>query len=72
MDALKKYCEEFAEQAVRMGHKLHMNDEEYGGGVDMFHMSYEFHNGPGCVNCHTTWCVHCKGPEDIKQCKGEP
>ena len=45
-------------QAIQSaGHLLKRDDD---GDIDMFAMSYEFHNGPVCELCHDCWCVHCR------------
>lgn len=29
------------------------------GEVDMWHLSYGYHNGPHCTTCLESWCVNC-------------
>lgn len=41
------------------GHLLKLDDD---GNVDMFAMSYEYHNGPMCELCYESWCEHCQDP----------
>lgn len=55
----------FHEQLEAAGHVL---IREYGGDIDFFVLDYDYHNGPGCVNCDQSWCQHCG--EDIEPCIG--
>ena len=56
----------FYEALEAAGHVL---KREGDGRVDSFFVDSGYHNGPGCVNCHDSWCEHCK--EDIKPCVGK-
>lgn len=40
-----------------LGHQLIRDDE---GGVDIFVMDFDIHNGPGCALCGESWCHHCQ------------
>ena len=53
--------------ARERGHVL-KEDKDFGG-VDQFVVSGGIHNGPGCVNCGWSECMHCdwKG-EKIPDC----
>lgn len=48
------------------GHSPCMED----GRVDIFVMDSGFHNGPGCITCGESWCMHCTAPENIEPCIG--
>lgn len=48
-----KSYEQLLEEA---GHVLKRDED---GGIDIFVMDVGYHNGPGCVNCHESWCHHC-------------
>lgn len=56
----------FIAAAEAQGHVLRTEDGE----VDTFAMSAEFHNGPVCVKCHASWCIHCHERGSIKPCVG--
>lgn len=43
-------------QIDRKGHVWELNDD---GGVDIFALSDDIHNGPRCVNCGYDFCHHC-------------
>ncbi len=47
------------------GHVLHRDED---GNIDFFVMDYGYHNGPGCVNCHDSWCEHCE--DSFENCIG--
>jgi hypothetical protein len=58
---------EFFATAGAQGHVLERTEE---GKVNTFAMEAEPHNGPSCVKCHTTWCIHCEGAKNIQPCVG--
>ena len=47
------------------GHVLYRDED---GSVDAWKLDYDYHNGPGCVNCHQSWCEHCE--DTIQPCIG--
>ena len=53
---------------VAKGHTPVERDEDMGGGIDMFAVSYEFHNGPRCSTCGWSTCVHCQSVDSIPEC----
>lgn len=61
---MNKDNEEWFEAARKAGHSL----ELYDGEVDIFAYDCGFHNGPRCISCHQSWCMHCEGPKDIGTC----
>lgn len=36
--------------------------------LDIWVMSADYHNGPGCSSCGESWCHHCYSPSDIGEC----
>jgi hypothetical protein len=56
----------YYEELEAAGHVLRRDED---GRVDNFVMEYGFHNGPGCVNCHDSWCEHCG--DKIEPCIGK-
>ena len=42
---------------VPMGHEFYLDEW---GGVDIFFMESDYHNGPGCSLCDDSWCHHCE------------
>lgn len=44
------------------GHKLRRKKD---GRVDSFFLEYAYHNGPGCVLCHKSWCHHCRDSVEL-------
>lgn len=62
MDENKSY-EPLLEEA---GHVLKRDED---GDIDLFVMDAGYHNGPGCVNCHDSWCHHCC--DEIEPCVGK-
>ncbi len=57
---------DYYEHIEEMGHVL--KRDEYGD-IDCFVLDYEYHNGPGCVNCHDSWCEHCE--DKVTECIGK-
>jgi hypothetical protein len=58
----KKYYEELE----AAGHVLKKDED---GNVCQWVLDEGFHNGPGCVNCHDSWCEHCR--DTIEPCIGK-
>lgn len=52
--------------------KGHMPRVDEDGGLDIFAMSAEFHNGPSCEACGWNCCMHCEGIKDIPACDKPP
>lgn len=46
------------------GHKLRRDED---GGIDIFGLDYENHNGPICVRCLKAWCHHCR--DSVERCE---
>ena len=46
---------EFHEKLEAAGHTLIRNED---GSVDIMQHCTGIHNGPGCSNCHQSWCHH--------------
>ncbi len=55
----------YLEQLESAGHVLKLNED---GLIDTWVMDLGYHNGPGCINCHDSWCVHCE--DKIESCIG--
>lgn len=70
-ERMRDYQAEWERVMRENGHTPKMRDEEDGGGVDWFAMSYELHNGPMCAVCFDSWCYHCSGVDAIRTCSGE-
>ena len=56
----------YEQQLEAAGHVLKRDED---GEVDNWVMDWDYHNGPGCVNCHDSWCHHCE--DTIKPCIGK-
>jgi hypothetical protein len=56
----------YLEKLEAAGHVL--KRDQYGC-IDLFVLDYEYHNGPGCINCHDSWCEHCE--DEITPCIGK-
>lgn len=54
---MEKYELNFIAEAENHGHILKRDED---GDIDMFAMSADYHNGPRCILCFDSWCVHCK------------
>lgn len=44
--------------------KAHIFMKDGRGNVDNLAFENDFHNGPYCVKCHESFCVHCQ-PEKV-------
>ena len=62
---IRKACETYDAYLEALGHVLYRDDD---GDVDHWRMDWDYHNGPGCMNCDETWCQHCE--DDVKPCPG--
>lgn len=47
----------------------HVLKRETNGDIDVWVLESGYCNGPGCINCGTSWCHHCE--DDIKLCIGK-
>ncbi len=56
----------YQEQLEAAGHVLKRDED---GKIDNWVMEYDYHNGPGCVNCQDSWCEHCE--DHIEPCIGK-
>jgi hypothetical protein len=52
----------YLEALEEAGHVLERDED---GDVDTFAYEYGYHNGPVCVNCQRSWCVHCEDSFDF-------
>ncbi|MFI9845159.1 hypothetical protein ACIHFD_49630 [Nonomuraea sp. NPDC051941] len=53
-----------------MKHQFKLDED---GEVDLFAVAndWEFHNGPWCLTCKDTWCVHCHPERSLEEeCPG--
>lgn len=48
---------EYCSHIESMGHELRRSPT---GDVDDFVLDFETHNGPGCIRCGNSWCIHCR------------
>lgn len=61
---------EMEEELTSLGHVL-LGLEDDPTRVDFFAYSPDGHNGPVCVRCHESWCVHCwSGKFPLTLCDG--
>lgn len=69
---MREWQREVVETLEAKGHRLQRYDD---GEIDWFMVDVDVgggHNGPGCVKCDESWCVHCLGVpgalEAVKDC----
>ena len=53
-------------EAMKLKGHMPILDED--GDLDVFHVSFDIHNGPGCSACGWGDCMHCTRVEDIPEC----
>lgn len=56
----------YYEKLEAAGHVLRRAEH---GEIDNWVMDVGYHNGPGCINCHESWCEHCE--DTIEPCIGK-
>jgi hypothetical protein len=56
----------YDEKLEAAGHVLKRDED---GDIDHWVMDVGYHNGPGCINCHDSWCQHCE--DTIEPCIGK-
>ena len=57
--------EKWLEAMKAKGHMPKLDDD---GGLDLFVLDVDFHNGPGCTICFWNCCMNCEGVDDIPEC----
>lgn len=65
---MKERLQKWHDAMVAKGHKPQMADCSSEPMLDIFVVDVGFHNGPGCLTCHWSCCMHCKGIDDIPEC----
>lgn len=55
--------QDWIDALVAAGHTPAWDDD--GNELDVFFLSVDMHNGPGCSACYDNWCEHCDGPEAV-------
>lgn len=56
----------YEERLEAAGHVLKRDED---GRIDQWVLEYEYHNGPGCINCGDSWCHHCE--DSFEPCIGK-
>lgn len=56
----------YYEELEAAGHILQRDDT---GKIDNWVLDFDYHNGPGCINCEESWCSHCG--DTIEPCIGK-
>lgn len=60
------------EGVTKQGYKGHQWKEDEDGRVDVWVVNYDIHNGPECVNCGLSFCMHCFSADNIPECPNSP
>ena len=65
MKTFDDWKEEWHAKAAAKGHELKLDED---GRIDDWQVDAGFHNGPACVKCHRSWCMHCTNADELEAC----
>lgn len=63
--AHEKYLQKWMKAMTDKGHSPYLNED---GQLDTWRVNEDIHNGPECMTCHFSFCMHCRSIKDIPEC----